>query len=391
MNDGLTRKRIDTRRPELDSIRGIAAFVVILHHCWQMLLPDENTFPFGPHAPTSHLAAYLALSPLRLVFNGHAAVGLFFVLSGYVLMQSLTGTKVPTYGQFVVRRICRIWLPFVAAILFAGLLRALIDPAPLTGRAWINTSWNTPLTLKLILGHLAMIGISPYDNLDNPMWSLAHEMRISLVFPLLAAITIWRPRAVFGCALVGLVTLSARHIVLRLGATDDGDALPQLIYSLIQTCRYGSFFVLGILLARREVSFPQATLWWCAAFALLWLPYVAAIIDVAYAFGSFLLIALCIQSSSARAILSHALPRWLGQISYSLYLLHLPILLAFEHTLHGRLADPVILLLAIPTSCAVAHVSYRFIELPSIKLGKSISARMAALRAPGPAADGLAW
>src|SRR5277367_96361 len=30
---------------ELDSVRGIAAFIVVLHHCWEAILPDQNTYP----------------------------------------------------------------------------------------------------------------------------------------------------------------------------------------------------------------------------------------------------------------------------------------------------------------------------------------------------------
>ena len=66
--------------------------------------------------------AWLRYTPLRLLVDGEAAVILFFVLSGYVLaLPFIAGTQL-TYGRYLVKRICRIWLPFAAAILLAAAL-----------------------------------------------------------------------------------------------------------------------------------------------------------------------------------------------------------------------------------------------------------------------------
>jgi len=58
--------------PELQSIRGLAALAVLLHHC-SFLFVTSSTFHFFAEA----------------LFNAHAAVVIFFVLSGYVLVRSL--------------------------------------------------------------------------------------------------------------------------------------------------------------------------------------------------------------------------------------------------------------------------------------------------------------
>jgi len=364
------------RSAELDSIRGIAAFVVVLHHCWQVMLPAQETLPFADAAHP--IARAIALSPLRLLFAGHAAVGIFFVLSGYVLAQSLA--RVPmTYAQYVARRICRIWLPFGVAIVFAAGLVLLIAPQPLPGHAWLNLSWNVPVTFQLVVWHLAMAGTTRFQSLDNPMWSLVHEMRLSLVFPLLVLAFTWRPRATLAVTLVALISLSVRHLTNALGASPDGNDLSGLCFSLCQTARYSAFFVLGIWLSQRpdvllRKQVPKPLLW-CLSFALLWIPFTASIIDMAYAIGAFLLIGLCLQSATAHAVLTYRIPIYLGTISYSLYLLHMPIILAFEHVLYGRVNEWLLLTMAVVTALAIATVSYRYVEVPAIRLGKFLAAR----------------
>jgi peptidoglycan/LPS O-acetylase OafA/YrhL len=63
--------------------------------------------------------------PLLPLHNGDAAVFIFFVLSGYVhSLPYLRGTQ-PAYPEYVIRRVCRIYIPFAAAILFALLLYSL--------------------------------------------------------------------------------------------------------------------------------------------------------------------------------------------------------------------------------------------------------------------------
>jgi peptidoglycan/LPS O-acetylase OafA/YrhL len=366
------------RSAELDSIRGIAAFVVVLHHCWQSVWPTQKFFPFADAAHP--LARVIAMTPLRLLFAGHAAVGIFFVLSGYVLAQSLA--RVPmTCAKFAVRRICRIWLPFVVAILGAALLYICVAPQPLPDHDWLNMSWNVRLTWHVVLGHILMIDTPANQSLDAPMWSLIHEMRLSLVFPFLVLATTCRPRITFAATLTALVVLSSRHVLMALGAgAAGGGDVSMLVYSLCQTARYSAFFVAGILLSQRPGMLPSGTAvrsaLWVLSFAMLCTPYIWDAADIPIAAGSFLLIALCLQSAIAHAVLAHRLPRFLGKISYSLYLLHLPIILAFEHTLYGKVNEWAILALAVAASIPVAAISYRYVELPTMRLGKALAASM---------------
>jgi len=120
------------RLTSLDAVRGIAAFVVILHHCY-LAMPDQ---------PLSTFTALLSSRPLRVFHNGGAAVIIFFVLSGYVLALPFFSGRQPSYTRYVVKRICRIYIPFAVALCIAVLLYTITDRQPVADAAdWLNTRW----------------------------------------------------------------------------------------------------------------------------------------------------------------------------------------------------------------------------------------------------------
>lgn len=82
---------------QLDSLRGIAAMTVVWHH-W--------------HAATEVQMVRWYMVPF---FAGHEAVILFFVLSGYVLSLPTWTKRTAAYPEYLVRRVSRIYLPYLAA------------------------------------------------------------------------------------------------------------------------------------------------------------------------------------------------------------------------------------------------------------------------------------
>ncbi len=84
---------------ELDSLRGVAALTVVLHH-FSRICPENFT----------HL---LIRTPLRLLLAGDQAVILFFLLSGFVLTLPYKKNTSLSYGPFLLRRVCRIYLPYL--------------------------------------------------------------------------------------------------------------------------------------------------------------------------------------------------------------------------------------------------------------------------------------
>ena len=383
------------RVSELDSVRGVAAFVVLLHHLWMIILPDQNTFPLTGYpipggGALATAAFWISVSPLRLLFCGHAAVGVFFVLSGFALMKALQNPQQRHYTTFITRRFFRIWPPFAVAILLAAVLSWVLQPQPLPtvdwpSLDWVNAYWTAPVTVQMVLGHLAMIATAGYYNsLNSAMWTLVHEMRISIIFPLIAAAALVRPRWVLTVALLTFAAFSITHLTQALASHLQPAPVAGGFLSLLQTLRYVLFFVFGILtvtqaprisavLVRHPAIKPYL---WIICAVLLAIPYTKGYTELLYAVGSFLLLNLCLNSERARALLRNPVLQWLGRISYSLYLTHLVVLLAVVYTLYGVLPMWLILLLVLILSLAAAEIFNGWIEMPSARLGKLMAGRL---------------
>ncbi|WP_431268583.1 acyltransferase family protein [Dankookia sp. P2] len=157
----------------LDSLRGLAAFMVVLYHGWQ-------TLPAGPLA--DGIRQMLLFTPFKAAVGARPAVILFFVLSGYVLALALARRPGPGmgpgmemgWGGFVLRRICRIWLPFAASILLSAGLWWAMRPTALDGvHPWFNADpWSATPDAAALWRHSAMLGDTHSAHLNVVMWSL---------------------------------------------------------------------------------------------------------------------------------------------------------------------------------------------------------------------------
>jgi len=123
----------------------------------------------------------------------------------------------PSYRSFVVRRICRIYLPYIVVIVAAMFLMTVTRPRPIAELSWwLNRSWTKPITTGLVIDHVLMLGRRRYNFVDNPIWSLVQEMRYSLIFPVMFWIA-QRVRWVvaIGCSLT--VAVAARLAMAHFG------------------------------------------------------------------------------------------------------------------------------------------------------------------------------
>lgn len=164
---------------ELDSLRGVAALFVVFEHFMRGWV--QSTPP--------HFVNYLPYLPF--LTHGGAAVMMFFVLSGFVLTLPMLAAKGQSYPIYAVRRVCRIYLPYVAALSLAlaccwrfhGLERYADAPV-------FRSLWHEAPTRSLVAKHLAFLGRYDVYAYNPPTWSLVHEMRISLIFPLLCLVAL---------------------------------------------------------------------------------------------------------------------------------------------------------------------------------------------------------
>jgi peptidoglycan/LPS O-acetylase OafA/YrhL len=372
------------RYSELDGLRGVCALFVVFSHfiqvypvTWNLIAGVTHVHGFGDPF------FWLLKTPVALLFSGTQAVMVFFVLSGFVLSLTFERSDQEQYAPYIVKRVWRIWPPYAFAILIAATLVFFIKPTPVHGLSvWLNTwLWHTTFNFEDLLGHLFMVRETAF--LDSPAWSLVHEMRISAAMPLIYFGLKRRPAA---------TTL----VLIFIGLVSDL-ILPYIsnpwLRTTISTAQYMYLFCLGGLVymnVRRIQAFWRDH---SALKAALWVVTITTLV-LAYALdpltshkliagaGAFGLVVLCLCSDSAGRILTLPLIAWLGKISYSLYLIHLPITLAILHLFGDRAFITPLLAASLMASLGAAALMNRFIEQPAQQLGRKLAAPLNRRRDP---------
>jgi peptidoglycan/LPS O-acetylase OafA/YrhL len=313
------------------------------------------------------------------------AVMLFFVLSGFVLSLPAINGRPQTYFTFAIRRVFRIYAPYLAALAVsvagAYWLHGMVTASP-----WFHKSWSEPVDWHLVGQHLVFVGAYNTDQFDSSIWSLVHEMRISLIFPGLCWLVL-RLKTRWSVAIAGGLAVIA-YVLSKDSILND--------WQIYDSLNFAGLFVLGIVLARERdrlgawfLSFTQFARI-LAGLACLWLlllggPTLAGFASPMLGLGTLTtsnwitavgaggLIIMCMNSDACRRLLHWSPIRSLGEISYSLYLWHFIVMLFCVHLLYGRMPLGAILGLILIVSLVVSWGSYRWIELPSIAAGRRIS------------------
>ena len=342
----------------LDSLRGLAALVVVLYH-FSLVVP-------GVHPRLQ------AIWPLRIVLAGPTAVFLFFVLSGFVLYLSLQRHDRDDWPTFAARRLARLYPPVAAAVLLSAALYVLVAPGPLPALgAWLTAySWTEPPGPGLIAGHLLLFDGDRFHTLDNPMWSLVVEVRLSLLFPLIAAgIRRWPLRTVIACV---ILSFGARHVLH--GGHVLASVDPFFTLQFLDLFAIGAFMAHHAEAVSRVVSRLPGPL--VAAVTLVMLCIQGRLFEYAMYTSAVLLVAASFAYPALARFYGFRPFVWLGERSFSLYLVHLPLLLAIVHLLHGRMPIVVILAGAFPVCLLGAELFWLGVERPSMRLGRMVGRRL---------------
>ena len=328
----------------LDGLRALAALWVLLGHVY--------LFAVGWQAQTSWPAV-----PLNALMYLHLGVVVFLVLSGYCLALPVVrngGRAVAGWPAFFTARAWRILPPYLATLAAIVLVNSFVPLAAwgrhdlgLTPTISSQVWWTNLLLLQDVYGQ--------YNNINAPFWSIACEWHLYWVFPLL--VWVLRRHGVGALLLAGalsamaLTALSARY-----------PRLPLLDASVPQPPYFIVLFVMGVAAAALahgsgDVAARARRAAWPVAAALLALLigvlYHYRIVDapsairfagrqaridpLAGAFTAVLLAGLATLAPGhrlRRLFEARALVR-IGGFSYSLYLIHIPVVAALQHALLG--------------------------------------------------------
>ncbi len=348
--------------PSLTPLRGIAAlWVVIFHFCW--------------YFPAVHPERYTGV-----VYKGYLAVDMFFVLSGFVIThvykegfaRRVTGRR---YRDFLKARVARIYpLHITVLLLFVATasaeraasyaLRGSFEPIPLLGER----------SLGGFLANLVMLqGLWARElSWNDPAWSISLEFLAYFLFPLLFPV-LWRAGPAAKAGFGGLLVVALGWLAYRTGGYFNQwngtyailRCLPEflagmLLYSVYQSGIFASVLASDAALA--AIALLLAALLHLAAPDLAIIPLFP------------LLILAAVRNTGRLSPLLNSAPlTWLGEISYSLYLLHWFVLFVateIARRLPGLdfanlpLAPSLALITAlIAVSLALATLCFRFIEV----------------------------
>ena len=376
----------EIRYEQLDGLRGMAAFVVFLFHAIMICPPD------------SRFLRIMTIPVIRPFWDGPGAVMLFFVLSGFVLTLPYTAAapRKIEFVPFLIRRIARLYPAYWAVLAVALALRTTVfNPHGLSALSpWINMHWSRPLGWTSVLNHAFMI--SPriqVDDLDPVIWSLIIEMKISIIFPFLLLLVKRTTGIAYACAVVVLaITLTTPlHFVTHSSSSWSRAAimLPAFMAGAY-LARYRRELVSGLRRSRQArigVAIAGAFL-----YSLVWMMPSAyqSLARLGSAFGSGAFILLFLASARLESIGTAAPIRFLGRVSYSFYLVHLPILITAASLLFTRVHSlAIVIALSLLVSSLVAWALSTWVEAPAHNWGKRL-ASYASIAARQRAAESVA-
>lgn len=285
-------------------------------------------------------------------WGGFVGVRLFFVLSGYLitslLLERLLAEDTIRFGTFYVRRFERLFPPLLAVLLAFLALRVAIG-----GTALFEPSVYEVVFAASYIGNWTIVAFHSPDALGHT-WSLAVEEQFYFLWPLLlwSAWRVARWRGLAALATVGMLA-AATWRPLAVALVRDHPQPVQYLYYATDVCAFGFLAGAGVAIAaasRRGAALLQS------AAARRWAPWATALALLALAFAAHRLSAQALSTYGvgltavelAGALLiaallvpgAHPLRRlfewppavWLGRLSYSLYLVHWPIVRALLET-----------------------------------------------------------
>jgi peptidoglycan/LPS O-acetylase OafA/YrhL len=332
-----------SRLPLIDAMKGIGCIAIIFHH-------------LAFYGPMSEVVGLYAPSLIEvLIIYARQAVQIFFVIAGFLVAQQLAPegrAQRNAPASMILRRYKRLITPFLYAIVLAALITSLVRP-------WfLHDSLSEAPTIFQLLSHsLLLHDLLGVQALSAGVWFVAIDFQLfgmTVMLSVLAYRINEKWFSAFPILIVLLATLSL-WVVNRNNAYEN--------YALYFFGAYG----LGMLAYWSSRPFRGQQ-------GLLVIATLGAIalalefrIPIVIALASALLLSITSQTGWLKKWPNSGVMTWLGQRSYSIFLIHYGICIAFNAIWSrffptGLLMNTIGMLAAVLSSVGAGALLYRYVE-----------------------------
>jgi peptidoglycan/LPS O-acetylase OafA/YrhL len=366
-----------TRFTKLDGLRGVLSLIVALNHSFMVVVIPSFANVWQQNPLVFHGLESKLQQLFMLIGNGGAAVTLFFLLSGFVLGQSLSRTKLNFKGilAFLAKRIIRLYPVYLLIVFSTAIYMKLgftYQTFPFSS-AWFNWWMNfqmdfKELVLNILFTHAYVGGVT---------WTLRVILITSFIFPVFYSLN--KKTSALVDILISIFLIYLSFTLLNIEGFRD--------------LRYLYMFYLGQMLPKFQKQFslaPNRLISIILPFATLLLlgyrystnEYQGGVVE---SIISFFIIGIAAYSEKVKSLnfLDSKLLQFYGKISYSFYLINFSVLYVFSRLMFQKLPNLpyqkeylyihlTLFLLSVLVTTGISLLVYKYIETPSKDLANNV-------------------
>lgn len=368
----------------VESVRGIACFMVLMSHLSLVFFPYWHGFSGNDKSYT--VQSFLHHSPFSFFISGTAAVYIFFVLSGYILSKIAVESRDPSrrIASMALKRYPRLMIPALASCLIACATFYTLGVENQHLSKWINEYGDFPFSFlgAFYSGSLDVFFLSGQSLYNPVLWTMKIEL-IGSFFIYIVCINKMRFRVrylEYFC-----IAVIAAFIVTRLIDAKLGLGILSFYGGYLFSCRAPLIsnkvalvlFILGFYFAGVHNG--------AISYGYIYQVLGEATYQLCNFVAGFLIVYATLFNKSVNLALSNSITVFMGKISFSVYLIHVPILatigvltfdLIFRVSNVYTLSAFVASLVTISTTYVCANFYYHYIDLQSMKISALISQKI---------------
>lgn len=367
----------------LESLRGIAAFSVVISHLVIGFYPALFWGKTDQIHTQTGIELMISKTPLYLLYNGAFAVAIFFVLSGFVLSYKFFKDENSRIAlvPIVCKRYTRLFPPVIVSNILAYLFHMLSlyknqSAATLTKSAWLGSYWLFEPNIRIML-YESFIGafFTKHVMYNGVLWTMTYELFGSMIVYVFISVFGRHPRRSWAYFVLILFFRRSYYLAFILGMMlSDIVTRDKNIFHSIRHKRYfavllfvGLFF--GSLPSERPLEGTMYAWFVTIANPKTW-----------YVIGSTLVMISLLNSNRLQQLLSKSFFIFLGKISFSLYLLHQlaigtlssGLFLALTPTMSYHAACALTFVVTILTVVSVSYIMYMIVDAKGIKASQTV-------------------